>query len=217
MTNFKIRPLAETEIGVFFHLLREFADTQQSLHNVSATEEGLYECFFGKRPTGEALLAELDDEPIGYAVFFRTNSTYKATPCYFLEDLYIRPSHRGKGYGKALFVDVVRRAREEGCSKVDWVAYDWNKEAVDFYLSLGAECREDVRPYRLFQDAMDALLKRSWDCLQNYEVAPLFILSCDALLAVACPRKSFAAALYQDDWSQLRSQRTVVVDEFCRF
>ncbi len=160
MSGHTIRPLAKHDIGFFLNLVKELAESQKALDKVSATEEGLHDCFFGKRPGAQAALAEVSGEVAGFAVFFLTNSTYKAKPCFFLEDLYVRPHYRGKGIGKALFMHAVRLAHEYGCIRVDWLAMDWNKAAIDFYLALGAIVRDDVRPYRLEYPAIEALIAK---------------------------------------------------------
>jgi len=160
MFEYDIRSFTEKDIGVFLELVKELAESQKALDMVEATEDGYRECFFGKRPYAEAVVAEVAGTVIGYAVFFLTNSTYKAKPCLFLEDLYVSPSYRSKGIGKALFLHVVNLAHERGCVRVDWLAYDWNKPALDFYGSLGATVRGDIRPYRLAQSAMEALINK---------------------------------------------------------
>lgn len=161
MSAYAIRPCTDKDIGSLLGLVKGLAESQNSLDAFSATEEGLHNCFFGKRPSAEAVLAEVAGEVVGFAVFFNTNSTYKAKPVLFLEDLYVTAEHRGKGIGKGLFLHVVKLAHERGCARVDWLAYDWNKQALDFYFSLGATAREDVRPYRLLPPVIEKLAASS--------------------------------------------------------
>jgi GNAT superfamily N-acetyltransferase len=153
--------MTEKDVGIFLGLVKELAESEQNLHKVIATEEGLKNCFFGPRRYAEAVLIEVVEQVIGYAVYFFTNSTYSGKPCLFLEDMYIQPEYRGKGIGKAVFMHIVQLAENHDCVRVDWIAAEWKKEAQDFYLSLGAIVRDTMRPYRLEKPAMEKLLSRA--------------------------------------------------------
>ena len=159
MLDYKIRSFTAKDVRALLELVKELAESRKSLHKVTATEEGLTRCFFGERPTAEAIVAEIAGEVFGFAVFFNSNSTYMAKPCLFLEDLYVRAKYRGQGVGKALLLKVVSLAHERGCARVDWLVYDWNKSASDFYRALGAIVRDEIRPYRLESSAIEALVK----------------------------------------------------------
>lgn len=161
MLDYKIRFCKEEDIGGLLRLVKGLAESQDALAKVTATEDGLLNCLFGDRPSAEAIVAETKDELFGFAVFFNTNSTYKAKPCLFLEDLYVQPEYRGKGAGKALFLRVASIANERNCARLDWLVLDWNASAIDFYRSLGATARDDVRPYRLEEHAIDLLLSKT--------------------------------------------------------
>jgi GNAT superfamily N-acetyltransferase len=161
MLDYKIRSCTAKDVRALLELVKELAESQNSLHKVTATEEGLTRCFFGERPSAEAIIAEIPGEIIGFAVFFNTNSTYMAKPCLYLEDLYVKEKYRGHGAGKGLLLKVVSLAHERGCARVDWLVYDWNKSASDFYRSLGAIVRDEIRPYRLESAAIEALVRTS--------------------------------------------------------
>src|SRR5207247_2013967 len=102
------------------------------------TKELLERHLFGERPAAEAVVAELDDEPAGFAIFFTTFSTFVGRPGMWLEDVYVRPERRRAGVGRALLEHLARLAEERGCGRIEWAALDWNAPALDFYAGLGA-------------------------------------------------------------------------------
>ncbi len=160
MSNHLIRPTQEKDIADILRLVKELAEFGGDLADVTATEADLYNVFFAPIPSAEALVAEVDGQIVGYAVFFKINSTYSGRQGLFLEDLYVTPDHRAKGIGRALFVDVVRIGHEGGYVKVDWKAYDWNTEAIRFYFSLGAVALDTQTYYRLKPEAMAKLAQK---------------------------------------------------------
>jgi GNAT superfamily N-acetyltransferase len=124
---------------------------------VTATIETLQASLFGPRPAAEVLLAYWDDAPAGYAVFFENFSTFLGRPGIYLEDLFVEPELRGKGIGKALLREVAKQARQRGCGRLEWAVLDWNKPAIDFYLSLGAKPMEEWTIFRMTSDAIEGL------------------------------------------------------------
>ena len=120
-------------------LFGELAEYEHLAHELRATEGGLAAALFGERPVAEALIAERDGEALGYALFFPTFSSFLTSTGVWLEDLFVRPSHRGEGVGRALLEAVRARVRERGGERLEWAALDWNELALGFYRKLGAE------------------------------------------------------------------------------
>jgi GNAT superfamily N-acetyltransferase len=146
---FTIRAATETDVSVLLRMIKALADYEKLSHEVVATEAALRESLFGPRPVAEALLAYAGVEPVGFAVFFRTFSTFLGSPSLYLEDLFVEPQCRGRGFGKRLLAHVAAAALARGCSRLEWAVLDWNEPAIRFYRSLGAEPCEAWTVYRL--------------------------------------------------------------------
>lgn len=114
------------------------AQYERMSDRVVATEDGLREQLFGPRPAAEVLLAFVDSEAVGFAVYFHSFSTFACRPGLYLEDLFIEPTWRGRGFGRQLLAHVAKIAVERGCDRMNWVVLPWNQPAVDFYQRLGA-------------------------------------------------------------------------------
>lgn len=153
----RIRRAEPQDIPVLLEMLTELADYERLTHLLAATEERLSAALFGERPSAEALIAEQGAEAAGYAVYFTTFSTFLAIPGIWLEDLYVRPSHRGAGVGRALLATVAARLRERGGERLEWSALDWNELALGFYRSLGAQTMDDWITHRLIGDDLARL------------------------------------------------------------
>lgn len=145
----QIRNATVEDVPEVLRLIRGLAEYEKLEHMVVATEERLRQSLFGERPAAEVALAWVDGHAAGLAVFFHNYSTFRARAGVYLEDLFVEPSHRGKGYGKALLLHVARLAVERGCERMEWSVLDWNTPAIDFYRSLGAELLDDWRIFRL--------------------------------------------------------------------
>jgi GNAT superfamily N-acetyltransferase len=137
-------------------LIRELAEYERLSHAVVLDEDRLREHLFGPRPFIEALLAEEAGEVVGFALVFYNYSSFLGRPGLYLEDLFVRPEHRGKGYGKALFTAVARLAVERGCGRMEWAVLDWNEPSIAFYRSFGAVPMDEWTVFRLTGDALDA-------------------------------------------------------------
>jgi len=137
--NTTVRAATEADVAVLLAFIRELAEYEKLTHEVSATEEQLRRTLFGPRPFAEALLACVDAEPVGFALFFHNCSTFLARPGLYLEDLYVQPPFRGCGFGKLLLTTVARIAVERGCGRYEWTVLDWNTPSIRFYESLGAK------------------------------------------------------------------------------
>lgn len=146
--NFKIRFAGPGDIPAVLELIRELAEYEHMSDQVTATEELLKEWIFEKKKA-EILVAELDEVIIGYALFFHSFSTFLGRAGIFLEDLYVRSSYRGRGYGKELFKSVSALTAERGCGRMEWNCLDWNQPSIEFYRSLGAEPQLGWTTYRL--------------------------------------------------------------------
>lgn len=155
-TNF--RYAEEADVALILQFIKELADYEQLLHEVVATEELLAEWIFRKQKA-EVIFALEDGVEVGFALFFHNFSTFLGRAGIYLEDLYVRPEHRGKGHGKALLCELARIAVERGCGRLEWWCLDWNAPSIDFYRSLGAEPMEDWTVYRIAGETLHRLAK----------------------------------------------------------
>jgi len=157
MTNFEIRTTTEADVPVILSLIRELADYERAPEAVVTNEAGLREVLFGPQRSAEVLLALEEGRPIGFAVYFFNFSTWLGRPGIYLEDLFVRPSDRGKGYGRALLERLAQIAQERGCGRMEWAVLDWNDPAIQFYKKLGAEPMTEWTVFRLTQEGIAKL------------------------------------------------------------
>ena len=137
MDHLTIRYAQESDIPKILYFIKELAIYENMLDDVVATEDLLREWIFEKQKA-EVLLAEEDGIPVGFALFFHNFSTFLGRAGIYLEDLFVMPEHRGKGYGKALLRRLAQITMERGCGRLGWACLNWNKPSIDFYLSLDA-------------------------------------------------------------------------------
>jgi GNAT superfamily N-acetyltransferase len=150
-----IRPATPADLPLVLAFIRELAAYEKLSDQVAATEDTLRATLFGAKPAAECVLAfAADGAPAGFAVFFPTYSTFLARPGLWLEDLFVRPDHRGQGIGKALLLHVAGLAHARGCGRMEWSVLDWNQPAIDFYESLGAKRLREWQICRLNADAL---------------------------------------------------------------
>ncbi|TME97756.1 MAG: GNAT family N-acetyltransferase [Chloroflexi bacterium] len=152
-----IRPATPNDVPTVASLIRALSQYEKLAHEVTMTEDKLRLSMFGPRPYAEALLAEEDGTPVGFALFFHNYSTFLAQPGLYLEDLYVLESHRGKGIGKALLVHLAKIAVERNCGRMEWAVLDWNVDAIGFYEKLGAKPNSEWTVYRLTGDSLNGL------------------------------------------------------------
>lgn len=152
-----IRPAVREDAGQMLTFIRELAEYEQLAHEVVADEAGLAAHLFGERPYAEALIAEVDGVPAGFALFFHNFSTFLGKPGLYLEDLFVRPQYRGLGLGKRLMVRLAQIAVERDCGRFEWWVLDWNTPAIDFYRRLGAVGMDEWTVQRVTGDALKAL------------------------------------------------------------
>ncbi len=155
-----IRQAEITDCPLILKFIRELADYERLLHEVVADISALEESLFGDRPYAEVVIAENGDQPVGFALFFHNYSTFLGRSGLYLEDLYIQPEMRGKGFGKELLAYLAKLAVDRNCGRLEWWVLDWNQPAKDFYQSLGAEPMDDWTVNRVTGDALTDLAKQ---------------------------------------------------------
>ena len=138
----------EADVALILQFIRELADYEQMLPEVVATEELLREWIFEKQKA-EVIFAQAEGETVGFALFFHNFSTFLGRAGLYLEDLFVIPEYRGKGYGKALLRRLAQIARERGCGRMEWWCLDWNRPSIEFYRALGAQPMDEWTVYRL--------------------------------------------------------------------
>jgi len=156
-SNFKIRPACVADVPIILKLIRDLATYERAPNEVTATEEQLVDVLFGEKPAAEVLLAFEKDTPVGFALFFHNFSTWLGRPGLYLEDLFVKPEARGKGFGRALLVDLARIARDRGCGRMEWAVLNWNDPAIKFYRALGAKPMNEWTVFRLTHDGIARL------------------------------------------------------------
>jgi GNAT superfamily N-acetyltransferase len=135
-------------------LITALAEYERLAHEAVATEGDLREALFGARPYAEAVVASVDAEPVGFALWFHNYSTFVGRPGLYLEDLFVLPAWRGRGVGRALIVHLARIAVERRCGRMEWSVLDWNEPAIRFYKSLGARPMDEWTVFRVTGDAL---------------------------------------------------------------
>ncbi len=149
-----IRPASPRDVPTILAFIRELADYERLLHEVVADENTLTDTLFGEDPSAEVMIAELGESPAGFALYHSMYSTFIARPGIYLEDLYVRPQHRGLGVGKSLLVALARHAIDAGFCRLDWSVLKWNEPAIGFYEQQGARELDDWTRFRLDGEAL---------------------------------------------------------------
>ncbi|WP_328440004.1 GNAT family N-acetyltransferase [Streptomyces sp. NBC_00444] len=154
-----IRPAAPADIPVIHTLIRELAEYEKAPHEARATEQQLHDALFGDHPAAHAHIAADDatGEPVGFALWFLNFSTWRGVHGIYLEDLYVRPSARGAGHGKALLTELAHLCVTRGYARLEWSVLNWNRPAINFYESLGARPQDEWTVYRLTDEALTKL------------------------------------------------------------
>jgi GNAT superfamily N-acetyltransferase len=152
--SLRIRPAEPPDVELIFSLVVELAEYERARERVAGTPELLAAALFGQDPLAEAVIADLDGEPAGFALWFRTFSTWLCLPGLWLEDLYVSPQHRRSDVGRVLLAHVAGVAVKNGYGRMEWSALDWNTPALEFYAGLGAERLEEWQIHRLEGDAL---------------------------------------------------------------
>jgi GNAT superfamily N-acetyltransferase len=157
IADFQIRSARVDDVPIVLGLIRDLATYERAPDEVTATEEQLVDVLFGERPAAEVLLAFEDVSPVGFAVYFYNFSTWLGRPGLYLEDLFVKPEKRGKGYGRALLVELAKIARDRGCGRMEWAVLNWNEPAIKFYQTLGAKPMNEWTVFRLTRDEIAKL------------------------------------------------------------
>jgi GNAT superfamily N-acetyltransferase len=155
--DFQIRPARLEDVPIILQLIRDLATYERAPDEVTATEEQLVDVLFGERPAAEVLLAFEGESPVGFAVYFYNFSTWLGRAGLYLEDLFVNPDKRGKGYGRALLVELAKIARDRECGRMEWAVLDWNEPAIKFYRALGAKPMHEWTVFRLTRDGIAGL------------------------------------------------------------
>jgi GNAT superfamily N-acetyltransferase len=152
-----IDPATPRDVPLILELIRELAQFEREPDSAQATAEQLAAALFGERPAAEAVIARLDGEPAGWALWFQNFSTWTGKPGLWLEDLYVRPQYRRQGIGKALLVYLARLCVERDYGRFEWSVLDWNTPALDFYRAIGAEAMTEWTTQRLSGESLRRL------------------------------------------------------------
>jgi ribosomal protein S18 acetylase RimI-like enzyme len=157
--TFRIEPATDRDVPLLLELIKALADYEKLAHAVVATEATLHESLFVKR-VAEAVIGYADDEPVGFALFFQTFSTFVGVPGMYLEDIFVAPKWRRRGFGEALLAHLAQIAVERGYGRVEWSVLDWNELAIGFYKKIGARALDEWTMYRLTGEALHDLARK---------------------------------------------------------
>ena len=141
--DFIIRHAIEEDVPLVFWFIKELAEYEKLSHEVIATEEQLGNYLFGEKQFAEVVIGYYKDKPVGFALFFHNFSTFVGKPGLYLEDLYVIPEERGRGFGKALLTYLAKLAVERDCGRFEWAVLDWNEPSLKFYQALGAKLMKE--------------------------------------------------------------------------
>jgi GNAT superfamily N-acetyltransferase len=158
MSNFHIRKATPEDTPTILHLITQLAIYEKLENEVITTVEELKTNIFEKN-YAEVIIAEENDKPIGFALYFHNFSTFVGKPGIYLEDLFVEIEHRGKGYGKALLVELAKIAKKRNCGRLEWSVLDWNTPSIEFYKSLGAKPMDEWTVFRLDRQGIENLAK----------------------------------------------------------
>jgi GNAT superfamily N-acetyltransferase len=153
----RIERTTEKDVPLILKFILELADYEKLSDSVTATEERLRTALFGPQPLAQAVIAYDGEEPVAFAVYFLTYSTFSSRPGIYLEDIYVRPPHRGFGVGRQLFIFLAREAIERGCARLELAVLNWNEQAIGFYEKLGAKPNNEWTMYRLSETNLQKL------------------------------------------------------------
>ena len=158
MSTFNIRKATPEDTPIIFNLIYKLAVYEKLENDVITTVEELRSNIFEKN-YAEVLIAEENEKPIGFSLYFHNFSTFVGKPGIYLEDLFVEPEMRGKGYGKALLVELAKIAKERNCGRLEWAVLDWNTPSIEFYKSLGAKPMDEWTVFRLDKKGIENLAK----------------------------------------------------------
>ena len=157
MSDFRISAATEADVSVLVSFIRQLAEYEKLSDQCVVTDDVLRESLFGSRRVAEAVIGYFQDRPVGFALFFHNFSTFLGRPGLYLEDLFVIPEMRGRGFGKALLVHLARLAVDRDCGRFEWSVLDWNEPSIQFYKNLGAVPMADWTVYRVTGKALTRL------------------------------------------------------------
>ena len=157
MNGFRIEQAEESDLPVILSFIRQLAEYERLSDAVTANEDVLGESLFGVRPAAEVVIGYDGEVPVAFAVFFQSFSTVLGKPGIYLEDLFVIPEARGRGFGRAMLVYLAKLTHDRGFGRLEWSVLDWNEPAIDFYRKLGAAPLDDWTMFRLTGDALKRL------------------------------------------------------------
>ena len=155
--KFIIRPGTIEDIKIIFNFIYQLAEYEKLTDEVTTNPEELAKTLFSENTHTNTIIAFYNDKPVGFALYFYNYSTFKGKPGLYLEDLFVIPEMRGKGFGKSLLVELGKIAKKNNCARFEWSVLDWNKPAIDFYKSLGAKPMDEWTVFRLSENEIEKL------------------------------------------------------------
>ncbi len=155
--NINIRKAAEEDVPKIIELMREFAEFEKLLHDFSITEENLFDVVFGEKAFVYLLIGEVENDLIAYALLYPKFASFRGERSLYLEDLYVKPDERGKGFGLMMLKAAAGYAKSNGFQRLDWQALKWNTPAIDFYNKIGAQSNEENLDFRLIEKDFENL------------------------------------------------------------
>lgn len=158
--GFTIRGAERDDVPLILQFIESLARFERLSHECVATHESLHRTLFGEHPYAEVLIGEVDDEPVAFALFFHNYSTFLARPGIYLEDLFVKPSWRGRGFGRKLLHHIAGLAVERECGRLEWAVLNWNEDAVRFYERLGAVPMEEWTTFRLTGEPLQRVARQ---------------------------------------------------------
>jgi len=157
ISEFIIKETTASDVPLILNFIKGLAEYEKLSHEVIATEDGLRETLFGDNPKAEVIFGVYKNEPVAFALFFHNYSTFLGKPGIYLEDLYVKPEYRGKGFGKIMLSYLAKLATDRNCGRLEWSVLDWNKPALKFYKSIGAKKMDEWTTQRLDGKSLDDL------------------------------------------------------------
>lgn len=156
-SDFKIRQATESDAPLILSFIKQLAEYERLSHQVVASEESLRATLFGEKRYAEVVIGDYQNQPVAFALFFHNYSTFLGKPGIYLEDLFVIPEMRGKGFGREMLAYLARLAKQRNCGRLEWWVLDWNEPAIQFYKTLGAEAMDEWTVFRVTGDALERL------------------------------------------------------------
>ncbi|GAB4132313.1 MAG: GNAT family N-acetyltransferase [Ignavibacteriales bacterium] len=157
MEKLVIRKAKNEDVGTILHFIQSLAEYEKLTHEVTATEEILLKTLFSESSNAYALLGYYNEKPVCFAIYFYNFSTFKGKPGLYLEDVFVLPEMRGKGFGKQMLIELAKIADENNCGRFEWSVLDWNEPAINFYKKLGAKPMDEWTVFRLDEEGIKNL------------------------------------------------------------